>query len=246
MKRTAVSALCFSMLAVPVLSGCGGPEEGAMDDVAANKQAATTTRTFKLPVIASGNWNSAGVHTTGEYQVGHSVEHPDQQAAYFEFNLDPVKGKMLVSATITVIGSTDFNIEVVDAARCPGPCFKVGFAPQGTETLEAIVSPTSNNSTSIYLSGGDPNRNQDLGYAWVEDGLHKGLAFDADHYNNVRLQDEINTGGDWVFWARDEFDSGEKNVSDGACPDCPGGVENYIWGGTAFNPAIFATITVED
>jgi hypothetical protein len=244
MKLIPVSVLGLSMLVVPALSGCSGPGQGASDEVNTTEQAATGTTTFRLPCLASGNWNSAGVHTVGEYQIGHSVEHPAQQAAYFEFNLDPVKGKTLVGASLEIIGSTDFNIGVVDAARCPGDCFKVGIGPQGTEATAAIVSATSNHSTAIFLSGADTNRNADLGYAWVPDGLHKGFAFDAFHFEPARLQAELDKGGDWVFWARDVFDDGESNRHDGACPACPGGVENYIWGSTAFTTAITAIITV--
>jgi hypothetical protein len=235
------------MLALPVLSGCSGAEEGTGDDVSSNKQAATGTTTFHLTALASGNWNSAGVHTVGQYQIGHSTEHPDQQAAYFEFDFDPIKGRTVTAASVLIPGSTDYNIETVYAPKCgTKPCFKVGIAPQGAETTEAIVSPSSNHNTGIYLDGSDGNRNQDLGYAWPEDGLHKGLAFDADHYVPARLQDEVNAGGNWVFWARDDFDTGEKNVNDGACPACPGGVENYIWGSTAFTTGIVANITVEN
>jgi hypothetical protein len=245
MKFIRVTMFGLSMLPVPVLSGCSAAPEVSSEKLTAVELAATTTTTFRLPCLATGNWNSAGVHTVGEYQIGHSLEHPDQQAAYFEFNFDPIKGRTLVSAFVEVIGSTDFNIEVVDAARCPGPCFKVGIAPQGPFTTAEIVNPSSNNSTSIYLDGDDGNRNQDLGYAWITNGLHQGLEFGADTYNTARLQEEITAGGDWVFWGRDDFDNGQSNVSDGACPACPGGVENYVWGDTNFTPAIVAIITVE-
>jgi hypothetical protein len=246
MRFISVGVLGLSMLALPVLSGCTMAQEEGGDGVKTTAQAATGTTTFTMPVLASGNWNADGVHTVGEYQIGHSNEHPVQQVAYFEFNLDPVKGKTLVSASITPIGSTDFNIEVVDAARCPGPCFKVGFPPQGTFSVEDIVSPTSNNNVDIYLSGGDANRNQDLGYAWITNGLHAGMNFGIDTFNPARLQDEIDAGGDVVFWGRDDFDNGESDRSNGTCPDCPGGVENYIWGSTAFTDKMFLTITVQD
>ena len=246
MKFIPVSVLCLSMLTVPVLSGCGAPEEGAGDDPSTTEQAATGTTTYRLPALASGNWSSAGVHTVGNYQIGHSTQLPHQQAAYFEFNFDSIKGRKVTAASVLIPGSTDYNIETVYPKRCPGPCFKVGIAPQGAETTEAIVSPSSNHNTNIYLDGDDGNRNQDLGYAWPEDGLHKGLEFGAFTYNTARLQDEVNAGGNWVFWGRDDFDTGESNVSDGACPDCPGGVENYIWGSTEFNDGIFAIITVEN
>jgi hypothetical protein len=67
--------------------------------------------TFNLTCIASGNWNSAGVRTSGNYQIGFSVEHPDEQAAYFEFDLTPVKGHTISAANMLIVGSTDYSIE---------------------------------------------------------------------------------------------------------------------------------------
>ena len=247
MNFNRVTALGLSVSWFALLSGCGGAPDGAGETVETAQEALKTT-TFRLPALASGNWNAAGIHTVGNYQIGHSTQLPHQQAAYFEFNLDPIKGRKLVSASVLIPGSTDYNIEVTYPTKCPGnntPCFKVGMAPQGALSTSDIVSPSSNHNTNVFLQGNDVHQNQDLGYAWVEDGVHKGLAFDADHYNNGRLQDEINAGGDWVFWARDVFDSGEKNMSNGACPACPGGVENYVWGNTSFTKSIVLIITVQ-
>jgi hypothetical protein len=153
-----------------------------------------------------------------------------------------------VSASVLIPGSTDYNIETVYPKKCPGtdvPCFKVGIAPQGSLTTDEIVNPTSNHNTSIFTNAADPNRNQDLGYAWPDNGLHPGLAFDAGHYNPSRLQNEMNAGGAWVFWAVDRFDTGEFDLSDGVCPACPGGFENYVWGSTSFTTGIVLNITVE-
>jgi hypothetical protein len=246
MKFIHVTKFGLSMICLRVLSGCSTAPDAANEQVGASEQAAT--QTFRLNAVSSGNWNSAGIHTVGNYQIGHSTEHPDQQAAYFEFNLDPIKGRTLVSASILIPGSTDYNIEVTYPPKCPGtnvPCFKVGIAPQGALTTSEIVNPSSNNNNNIFRQANDGNANQDLGYAWVENGVHQGLAFSADHYNNARLQNEINAGGHWVFWSRDVFDTGEKNMSNGACPACPGGVENYIWGNTAFTSAIQLIIAVK-
>jgi len=190
------------------------------------------TTTFHLTALTSGTWNSAGVHTTGSnYQIGYSSELPNKQVAYFEFDLDPVKGRTVTDNFLLVPGSTDYSIGSTYAPRCStAPCFKVGIVPQGTFTTDQIVNPASNNNTSIYLSGDDPNRNQDLGYAWVENGLHPGQLFNAFTYNAQRLQAEVNAGGDWAFWGRDDFDTGSA--------------ENYIWGDTAYNTGIVLVITV--
>jgi hypothetical protein len=238
----------LSMVTLAVLSGCGAGNEEGSNEVPGESALPATGTTFHLPALASGNWSSAGVHNVGNYQIGHSVELPNQQAAYFEFNLDPVKGRTLVSANLLIPGSNDFNIEVVYTPKCPGtnvPCFKIGIAPQGNLTLDEIVSPSSNHNTNVFLNAADTNRNQDLGYFWVEDGLHKGVTFDAGHYHPERLQQEMNAGGNWVFWAADRFDTGESNRSNGVCPACPGGFENYVWGSTSFTSAIVLDITVE-
>ncbi|MGA2287142.1 RICIN domain-containing protein [Bradyrhizobium sp.] len=195
-------------------------------------QSATTT-TFQLTALASGNWNAAGVHTVSNYQIGYSTEQPNQQVAYFEFDLDPIKGRTVVEASALIPGSTDYSIGSTYAPRCgTAPCFKVGIVPQGTSTLAEIVSPTSNNNTNIYTSGNDANRNQDLGYEWVENGLHPGEKFNAFTYNTQRLQAEVNAGGDWVFWGRDAFSTGSA--------------ENYIWGDTAYNTGIVLIVTVSN
>jgi hypothetical protein len=241
-----IALLGLSMVTLATISGCGAPPEAGSDAPGDSAQPVTTT-TFHLPAIASGTWNSAGIHAIGNYQIGHSTELPHQQAAYFEFNLDPVKGRTLVTANVLIPGSTDYNIEVVYPPKCPGtnvPCFKIGIAPQGNLTLDEIVNPTSNHNTNVYVNASDSNRNQDLGYFWVEDGLHKGVTFDAGHYNPARLQHEMNVGGDWVFWAVDRFDSGEFDLSNGVCSACPGGFENYVWGNTAFTTGIVLNITV--
>jgi len=196
-------------------------------------QSATTT-TFQLTALASGNWNAAGVHTVSNYQTGFSTELPNKQVAYFEFNLDPVKGRTVTAASALIPGSTDYDIGSVYAPRCgTAPCFKIGIVPQGTSTLAEIVSPTSNNNTNVFTSGNDANRNQDLGYEWVENGLHPGEKFNAFTYNTQRLQAEVNAGGDWVFWGRDAFDTGSTT-------------ENYIWGSTAYNTGITLILTVSN
>jgi hypothetical protein len=67
---------------------------------------------------------------------------------------------------------------------------------------------------------------------WVENGLHPGKKFNAFTDNTQRLQAEVNTGGDWVFWGRDAFDTGSA--------------ENYIWGDTAYNTGIVLIVTVSN
>jgi len=203
------------------------------------------TTTFQLTALSSGDWNSAGVHTLSTYQIGHSLEEPNNQVAYFEFNLDPIKGPTLVSNFLLIPGSTDYDISTTFAKDCgTRPCFKVGIAPQGRAATNDVVSAASNNNTAVYQAGESDLHNHVIGYEWPSDGLHPGLKFNADHYTPQRLQDEINAGGNWVFWARDDFSDSEGSINRVVCNACPGGFENYIWGGTAYSTGIVMIATV--
>ncbi len=97
-----------------------------------------------------------------------------------------------------------------------------------------------NNSGITYTNMSDFNRNPDLGYGWVRDGLHRGFRFDAFHYESVGtgeggkkvgpwLQNECNAGGRWCMVTQDGYDFNKA----GHRPP-----ENYIWGKTAFNTGI--------
>jgi hypothetical protein len=213
-------------------------------------QGAAGTTTFQLTAIASGNWNSAGVHTIGNYQIGHSNQLPNQQISYFEFNFSSIHGRTLTQAFALIPGSTDYNIEVVYPTRCnpptpsTGPCFKVGIRSLTITgvSVATVVSGGNSVATANALLG---SQNEDLGYGWVENGLHLGTQFGAFTYNPGNLQDEVNAGGDEVLLGGDDFDTGESNLNDGICPDCPGGYENYIWGSTGYNTGIIALLTVD-
>lgn len=57
--------------------------------------------THYLTAITCGNWNSAGVSgnttdgTPTDYQIGYSMQLPNEQAAYYEFDLTPSKARRL-------------------------------------------------------------------------------------------------------------------------------------------------------
>ena len=216
------------------------------------EQGAAGTTTFQLTAIASGNWNSAGVHTVGNYQIGFSTQLPDKQVSYFEFNFAPVQGRTVTAAFALIPGSNDYDIGVVYPSRCnltpKGPCYKVGIRPlQGLGySVADVVDASSNHNTALAhaLLG---NQNQDIGYwPWVADGLHLNVEFGAFTYNQSLLQDEVNAGGDEVILGADDYDAGVSNLSGGgACPACPGGYENYIWGTTNLNAGIIFLLTVE-
>jgi hypothetical protein len=248
----------FTPVAVPaneINYGCIGAclEDGRVEGYSGPPptQGAPGTTTFQLTALASGNWNSAGVHTIGNYQIGHSNQLPDQQVSYFEFNFSSIQGRTIRAGFVLIPGSTDFDIGTTyhpsECPAAPAPCFKVGIRPGtglGYSTAD-IVNASSNNNRSLAnaLIG---NQNEDLGYGWVANGLHLGVEFGAYTFNLSQLQDMLNDGGDEVFLGADDFDSGESNLSGGgACPACPGGYENYIWGQTGYNTGIIALITVD-
>jgi hypothetical protein len=191
--------------------------------------------TYNLTAITSGNWNSAGIHDpTTLYEIGFSYTRPNGQIAYFEFDLTPVQGKTYTGAYITIPGSTDYSItDFWSSPSNGGPHqqFKVGIRPMCNttypETLTEIL--TGNNDKGLFVNVNDANRNQDLGYAWVQNGFHFGQTFGLSTYNIQRFQAAVNAGGDYVLWAADDFDSGNTG-------------ENYLWGSTSYNTGIILTI----
>ncbi len=195
--------------------------------------------TFHLVCKASGNWNDQGIRTSSNYQIGYSTQHPHHQAAYFEFDFTPLHGHTLTSCSITVPGSTDFTITDSWSGHPAGTTthwFKIGTAPQGPNSASEIT--TGNNNQLLYINASDEFRNGQLGYAWVQEGLHRGLAIDAWHfdqpgaadYDGSRLQPAVNAGaGNYIIWCCDRFDVGA-------------GSENYVWGNTGFNTGIILNV----
>jgi hypothetical protein len=185
--------------------------------------------TWNLNNIRSGNWNDQDARQANSYQIGFSSERPNMQAAYFEFDLTPLKGRTITSANMLIVGSSDFHISDVWTGHPAGQTthqFKVGIAPSnGLFSLSQIT--TGNNIPNLFHRSCTAGWNPDNGYAWVTSGLHKGQRFDAWHYegtkqHGTRLQDAVNAGGHFIMWACDRFDSS----NDG---------ENYVWGSTSFN-----------
>lgn len=197
--------------------------------------------TYNLTAITCGNWNSAGIHDPSTlYQIGFSFQRPNNQIAYFEFDLTPLQGKTVTGAEMLIPGSTDYSISdfwsTPDDGLTNNVQFKVGIRPMCNTnypiTLSAIL--TGNNNGTLYTDANDMNRNQDLGYQWTVDGFHLGKQFGSFTYNTYRLQNAVNAGGDYIIWAADDFDSG--NVTG----------ENYIWGSTSYNTNIVYTITTSN
>ncbi|MDP9173257.1 MAG: hypothetical protein M3O30_05250 [Planctomycetota bacterium] len=192
--------------------------------------------TRDLRCLASGNWNDQGHRTSGNYQIGYSTQLPHHQAAYFIFDYSSIKGKKVTNLTITIQGSTDFNITDVWVNHTPAHQFKVGIADQGPNSVNEIMN--GNNNQQLYINASDEQRNGEMGYGWVKDGLHPGFRFDAWHFqlptsrdfDGYTFQPEVNAGGIHALWACDRFDNQAGN-------------ENYIWGNTKFNNGIVLHVT---
>jgi hypothetical protein len=185
--------------------------------------------TYNLNNIASGNWNDQNARQSNNYQIGFSTERPHIQAAYFEYDLTPARGKHVTGANLLIAGSNDYNITTQWPGHPPGPNFKVGIAAMKISANSVSQIVTGNNIGGLYgnqtssHTGGNP----DGGYAWVPNGVHSGVRFDAFHYEGTgksppRIQNAVNAGGLFVFWSNDRFDTGAGN-------------ENYIWGSTGFH-----------
>src|SRR6185312_15407638 len=87
--------------------------------------------TFNLNNLASGNWNDLNQRQANNYQIGFSTERIRSQAAYFEYDLTPAKGKTVTGANLLIIGSTDYDIGAFwpgHAGSPPQHWFKVGIA----------------------------------------------------------------------------------------------------------------------
>jgi hypothetical protein len=199
--------------------------------------------TYNLACIASGTWNSAGIRSTANYQIGYSTELPNEQACYFEYDLTPLQGKTVTGANLLIIGSNDYSINSYwgnpDNGNPSHIQFKVRCAAQCNPAYPITLAQmtTGNNSTTTYINMSDFNRNTDLGYGWVANGLHPGTRFDCFHYESVGigeggkkvgpwLQNEVNAGGKWCAVTYDGYDLNQA----GQRPS-----ENYIWGSTTFN-----------
>ncbi|MDP9173256.1 MAG: hypothetical protein M3O30_05245 [Planctomycetota bacterium] len=192
--------------------------------------------TRDLTCLSSGNWNDQGVHTVGTYQIGYSTQFPHHQAAYFIFDYSSIKGKKVTGLSITITGSTDFHITDVWTNHNPIHQFKVRIADQGPNSVNDIMH--GNNNPLLYINAADEQRNGQMGYGWVRDGLHPGFRFDAWHFqlptsqdfDGVTFQPEVNAGGIHALWACDAFDNQAGN-------------ENYLWGHTNFNTGIVLHVT---
>jgi len=227
------SVVTITAMLVGATSGACIADNGADDptvDQQADPVSVQAATVFHLASTTCGTWNAAGKHTVGSYQIGYSTELPTKQAAYFIFDLTAVKGRVVTANNITIPGTTDFRITGQwpnHPAGAPVIQFKAGMTPQNAANSVSQIT-TGNNNASIYNNA---VREQDLGYGWVPDGVHRGKAFDAFHFNPARLQALVNRGGLVAFWAVDRA-------------DINAGSENYLWGSSSCNAGITMNITV--
>src|SRR4051812_18299886 len=104
--------------------------------------------TYNLANIASGNWNDLDQRQANNYQIGFSTERPRIQSAYYEFNLDPAKGKTVTGANLLIIGSTDYHISTFwpnHPGSPPQVWFKVGIAAMNISRHSVSQIVTGNN-----------------------------------------------------------------------------------------------------
>ena len=181
----------------------------------------------RLPALQCGTWNSLGIHTTGDYFVGHSAARPNDTLSYFVFDLSPVRGKTITAASLTMPGTSDWRITVAEPAPTTLLAFKLGTTPlPASLTLARVTGGASDQA--VYQ---DVRAEQDLGFGWFASGSTTNTC-DAFHYDNQRLQRAANAGGMYALFAVDRF----TNMSS---------TEEYLYGGAACGPNVFLTVETE-
>jgi len=144
--------------------------------------------TYHFANLASGNWNDLNQRQANSYQIGFSTGRPHKQAAYFEFDLTPVKGKTVTGCNLLIVGSTDYHISSVGNLNgVITNVVRVGIGAQSPLATPFSVSQitTGNNIPNLYRDCGTSFYNPNLGYRNLADGLHQGVTFDAFHFEST-------------------------------------------------------------
>ena len=179
----------------------------------------------QLVATSCGTWNSAGVHKTGVYFVGHSDTNPDDTVSYFVFDLTPVEGKTLTDATLTIPGTSDWAITVASGAT-PDLELKLDTRPLPPGlTLSQVTEGTDAGVYQAVVA------EEDLGFGYTTSGATTGV-YDAFHYDTARLQNAVNDGGLYPIFAVSTLG-----------PDAS--TEEYLYGGGVYNQGILLTVTFE-
>ena len=181
----------------------------------------------RLPALQCGTWDSLGVHTTGDYFVGHSAARPNDTLSYFVFDLSRVQGKTITAASLTIPGTTDWRITVPEPPPTTLLAFKLGASPMPA-SLTLVRVTGGGTDPAVYQ---DVRAEQDLGFGWFASGSTSNT-YDAFHYDNQRLQRAANAGAMYPLFAVDRF----ANTAS---------TEEYLYGGGACGPNIVLTVETE-
>jgi hypothetical protein len=182
---------------------------------------------YPLPATTCGTWDSTGVHTTGGYVVGHLTDAPVDTIAYFVFDLTPLRGRTVVTASLTIPGTSDWKIVLPDGGETPPLQFMLQVKPLPPSlTLSQVTD--GGNDPSVYA---DVAAERDLGFDWVPAG-NVTRPYGAFTYDTVRLQNAVNAGGLYPMFAVQGY--GEADST-----------EEYLFGGGVCSPEAELTVTVE-
>ena|SRR5450432_3961784 len=183
---------------------------------------------YELQATGCGTWDSSGVHTPGEYFVGHSSARPNDTIAYFVFDLTPLAGRTVTAAGLSLPGTSDWKTTVTPpAAELPGLVFKLGTTPLPTALTLAEVT-TGMNDPSVYRG---VEAEPILGFSWVASGADINI-YDAFHYDAARLQAAVAAGGFYPLFGVPGY--GVTATTD-----------EYLYGSSAFDRAIVLKVSVE-
>jgi hypothetical protein len=183
---------------------------------------------YVLSATSCGTWDSLGVHTVGGYFVGHTTNKPDNTVAYFVFDLSPVEGRTLTGVSLTIPGTSNWEITVpAPSHRTPPLQFKLGVTPlPASLTLTQVTN--GNDDPGIYQA---VHAEQDLGFGWYPSGATTNT-YGAFTYDTARLQEAVNTGGLYPLFAVQRF--GETATT-----------PEYFYRGGVCSPNIVLNVTVE-
>jgi hypothetical protein len=186
-----------------------------------------SVKTHGLVATSCGTWNSKGVHTIGDYFVGHSTARPDETLDYFVFDMSPVQGQTLTGAELSIPGTSDWAMTVpAPSQEGPPPLqFKLSTTPLPARLTLAQVTG-GNDDTSVYDA---VHAEDDLGFEWVQSGSTTNL-YGAFTYTTSRLQSAADAAGLYPLFGVERW--GEAATTD-----------EYLYGGSVCNTSIVLYVT---
>ncbi len=184
---------------------------------------------YALVAESCGTWDSTGVHTTGDYFVGHSTARPNEALAYFVFDMTPVMSQTLTGAELAIPGTDDWAI-TVDAPAQEGPPplqFRLSTQPLPAGLTLAQVTG-GDNDTSVYTA---VHAEQDLGFQWVQSGSTTNV-YGAFTYDTGRLQSGVDASGLYPLFGVERW--GESETTD-----------EYLYGNSVCTAGVVLYVTVQ-